>query len=73
MDDLELAFENAKNAGCTDTSMFKQVEDLLESIKKVMSEFKDADQHADAIIYKIWDLGGQKVYFLSKTIGTCQL
>ena len=61
LEQLERAFKIATDAGCVDTIMCKEVENLLEAIKKVTSEFKDGIKHADAIIYKIWDLGGQGV------------
>ena len=41
---------------------------MLEAIEKVTSEFKDGKIDSNAIIYKIWDLGGQSV--CSRTLAT---
>ena len=48
-------------AGCTDSNVYKHANSTIEAIDTVVKEFKVGMSQADAIFYKIWDLGGQEV------------
>jgi len=67
LEQLKRAFERAKNAGCTETNLYKHVHGLFEAIEAVSKEFKVGLSQAAAIFYKMWDLGGQEVCFESLT------
>ena len=62
MADLKKAFYRAKrDASSAKTNLYKHIDRLLKAIKTVEREFKGGMSQADAISYKIWDLGGQEV------------
>ena len=66
--ELKSAFGCAKNAGCAESALYKHVHDRLEAIEAVGEEFNVGASHADAISYKMWDLGGQEVRFCNNSL-----
>ena len=63
MKELKKALDRAKEAGFTHSKLYKHVSGLFEAIDTVVKDFKVGPSQADAIFYKIWDLGGQEVCF----------
>ena len=66
--ELKSAFTRAENAGCTESALYKHVHDLFEAMEKVAKEFNVGTTHAEAVSYKMWDLGGQEVCFCNNSL-----
>ena len=66
--ELKRAFARAKIAGCTESTLYKHVHDLFEAMEAVAKEFNVGTSHAEAVSYKMWDLGGQEVCFRNNSL-----